>query len=194
MLFVCSLMAALYFAGPLRDFLDRRESFGSEVADDAGGTGRLLLFRLGMWLWEQAPILGHGPGQHPILLSRMFPSLPSNAAHNSITGALAETGVVGAGAIVTLYVGFVVQWVYAARRVGHYPIVVLAAGSAVAAAMFTGDIVISGGHIIALGSLAGVWGQILWRSRMSVASEPVPVMASRKVASSAPPTWRVPAP
>jgi hypothetical protein len=55
-------VAGSYQAGPLREFLAKRETLGSEFVGK--GTGRLELAVAGYKAWLNAPWFGHGPGSH----------------------------------------------------------------------------------------------------------------------------------
>jgi O-antigen ligase len=73
-------------------------------------SGRLDGFMHGIRVWEQSPLLGHGPASFAYSTGR------GGQAHNLYGQVLSETGVVGAAALLALVVCFFWNWYEARRR------------------------------------------------------------------------------
>ena len=56
---------------------------------------RLTLWRVGLEMFVQHPILGVGTGNYVDLLARMVGAEDARTTHNAIVGVLSETGLVG---------------------------------------------------------------------------------------------------
>jgi O-antigen ligase len=73
-------------------------------------SGRFEGFIRGVQLWEQSPLVGHGPGAFP------YASTKGYQAHNVYGQVLSETGVAGAAAFLVLVGCFLLNWREARRR------------------------------------------------------------------------------
>ena len=86
-----------------------RAMSGMEPADDRTSLQRIQLWQVGLRMWQDAPLTGVGIGNyiplHDTYLGK-YPELDRGCEainpHNSIIKALAETGIVGAGLLLSL--------------------------------------------------------------------------------------------
>jgi len=155
---VATTAVLAYWAGPLREFLEQRESIASEFT--GGGTGRMPLLQRSLELWSESPVFGYGPGTHSDIL-RVNSDLGEGgvAAHNSFTGSLVEAGVLGGLAVVILALGFIRDWircVLAARRhaIPGWPSLMLASAASIFTIMIVGDFVNHSGYMLLFGLLS----------------------------------------
>jgi O-antigen ligase len=154
----------LYQAGPLRAFLEERESFQSEL--QGGGTGRVPLAEFSIDLWLQQPIFGYGPGTHERIIAT-YTNMPPGARgmHNSLSGNLLEAGIPGGLSVMVLFAGFLANCFRGARelvraRRRDVPALFVAAAGTVIAAFVAADACGSGAILAALGTIDAVWSRV----------------------------------
>jgi O-antigen ligase len=165
-MFVALVLAsvALYEAGPLRTFLEERESFGSELQGQ--GTGRLELAEHGVEMWLKQPLLGHGPGSHEWIMGAYFHMPPgARAIHNSLTGNLLEAGVLGGLSVLVLFVGFTLSWVRGSlalrrSRSPAIPTLIVGAVGVMFAAFIVSDVSTAAPVLLAFGALDAIWSRL----------------------------------
>lgn len=151
----------LYQAGPLQSFLEQRESFADEFSEE--GTHRLPLLVRSIELWLESPAFGYGPGTHErILWTQSTLNDSAVAAHNSITGAMVEAGVLGGLAVLTLLLGFVTYWVRAIRAARRcqsagWPPLMLASAATIITLAGVGDFINQSGSMLIIGMLSAWW-------------------------------------
>ncbi len=109
---ICVAMVTVVIPGALAAVSERFERL---LTSSPGGTFaiRMVLWKWALIAFRDHPLLGIGPGQFRSL-SELYPYLHltplqwylrSLSAHNLLLHYLAETGILGAGALMTLFVG-----------------------------------------------------------------------------------------
>jgi O-antigen ligase len=102
-LFICTVGLALNVVGAESGQLFT----GQQIEKVRTLTGRTELWVVGLRIWRESPLFGGGPGVFPEY-AEASGQLWAGQAHNQLIGALAESGVVGAAALLA-YVAILVR-------------------------------------------------------------------------------------
>jgi len=104
------LISGLYFLGPVRGFLEGRESLGDEIMED-GQAQYMPIHEAGALAFLDSPIAGIGLGNYASATAIMGVTGSAGAwatAHSSVIRVFAETGLLGGIGLMILTSGFAV--------------------------------------------------------------------------------------